>query len=120
MYEAAADVLGRDIRYGKVPEDRVKREAVKSLHDISNDIAFLENKRTEFEEKDLAMFPRAPLAYRGRRMRKSDVRTMNRERRLFQEHENMRMILSTLEAEIASGCDRIETYFESNLETGGE
>lgn len=46
VYEAAADVFGRDIRYGTQPEDPRAREVVQALQDLSlNKIALMENDR---------------------------------------------------------------------------
>ena len=46
VYEAAADVFGRDIRYGWYPEDPTAREIVERLHDLSmRTIATMEEMR---------------------------------------------------------------------------
>ena len=48
MYESAADVLGREIRYGELPADAVLRALITTMQDISvTKIALLEVSRNE-------------------------------------------------------------------------
>lgn len=53
MYEALADVLGRDIRYGVLPSAEGPREAIKSLQDMSTStITSVERMRNQELESD--------------------------------------------------------------------
>lgn len=115
MYEAAADVLGRDIRYGVTPEHPVERKLVEFLHMISKAIARHEMTQTRFIYRDFQMYPRPQLTKRYARMRKSDVRRMNHINRRYVYHEHMRVQLKATEEQIASDCDALKGQFESLL-----
>lgn len=48
LYESTADILGREIRYGVIPEDEVMAGLVLGLHDLSvNQIRSYENHKVE-------------------------------------------------------------------------
>ena len=50
MYESAADALGRDIRYGVVPDDVALRQYVESIQRISvKQISYVEEVRDKME-----------------------------------------------------------------------
>lgn len=120
MYESAADVLGREIRYGVLPENEAERKLVVFLHLISRVIAEHEVSNAIFSHINLRIYPRPPLVKRYARMRKSDVRRMNQQNNQYRNHELRRLILKGTELRIASDCESIKEQFEKLLTTRAE
>lgn len=112
MYEAAADVLGREIRYGVMPTHPNESRTVLVLHAISAAIAELEKRYNTFHVKDLSIYPRPKFVSRYTRMRKKDLRRRNRINDIYKRHENERLRLKWMESRIASDCDEIKEQFE--------
>ncbi|MEE1621640.1 hypothetical protein ACQ7DA_10665 [Zafaria sp. J156] len=49
MYESAADVLGREIRYGQLPSSEQSQSLVLRLHDLSETIQDIEARRNDVD-----------------------------------------------------------------------
>lgn len=55
MYESAADVFGREIRYGHIPEDDASANLVEQMHALSLDrIVTLEKSRNEVQQLEIS------------------------------------------------------------------
>lgn len=77
LYEVAADIFGRDIRYGYIPEDPDEARLVAELHDLSsNTIRRLEMTRNKVDHHRLQWEEMARLGPLPRKARKTYVRTM--------------------------------------------
>ncbi|RWZ79852.1 hypothetical protein [Glutamicibacter sp. HZAU] len=112
MYEAAADVLGREIRYGVMPTHPNESRTVLFLHAISSAIAELERRYSVFHVKDLSIDQRPKFSTRYTRMRKKDLRRRNRINDIYVRHERERLLLKRMESRIALDCDEIREQFE--------
>lgn len=87
-YEAAADALGRDIRYGVMPDDPQRMRIVTGLQRLSLELgANIEGTRTELERIESSAHGRAS----GRRTATQNMRRMRRDLRLMEEQYQIAM-----------------------------
>ena len=91
MYESAADVFGREIRYEVLPEDPDALKVVKDLQTTSlRDIAILEELRTDLERMELE--PESLPALAAQKARSIEQRRSFYEVQQATLHEHMRAI----------------------------
>lgn len=100
MYEVAADVFGRHIRYDSLPESDVEREIVQSLRAISTiRVAQIEKDRNEvatlqlsLDELPSGVKTRAHYRTARRRVEVLQDRTRSNERKLRQDLDRLRQV----------------------------
>lgn len=117
MYEAAADLLGRDIRYGSMPENAAAQKLVRIMLDFSKSVADFEIRYNKFIRQDLVLKSLQKFEMRRVRMKKSDVRRWVRRGVRIKENdlllENWKAELESTRDVIGQSIDDITARFQS-------
>ena len=108
MYEAAADVLGREIRYGALPTGASDKRQVENLHALSHEIKELEDLSNEAFLLALAIED-IPQENRARTLESGRIRL-----------QRLRKDLKNRESRVINDCDALRIDFEQHRGPGGE
>ncbi|GAB2890878.1 hypothetical protein GCM10027027_02280 [Neomicrococcus lactis] len=103
MYEAAADLYGRDIRYDSIPEDRSAGDEVRDLHGISERIAVIENARNRQTRSEISMND-----FISRHPEAQNYESIQSAQKIAAE---LSLKIAEMEEEILYACDRLKNQF---------
>lgn len=108
LYEVAADVIGREIRYDWFPEDPTEREVVKALQDLSlNNVTHVEN----FEENILSKRLRiSEMELRGETV-KFPTRLRSQLRKITNEIAQEEQLLIGVKSTMLKNFEELESLF---------